>query len=164
MFPHEVFVTLSVGSILVSIVGPLCSLSANAVDARGLVGFEPFLSARKYPARCARRNFFRFLASYLPEVSKAPMFSPSALLALRFSGPLAVFGQAAQAAPQQQPLSWVPQVSRPWASAPPCTPISRLTGPCCGRPDAGTRFGCALKKAFPSALLVICPKIDSAGG
>jgi hypothetical protein len=53
MFPREVFVILSVGSILVSIVGPLCSLSANAVDARGLVGFEPFLSARTYPARCA---------------------------------------------------------------------------------------------------------------
>jgi hypothetical protein len=50
MFPHEVFVTLSVGSILVSIVGPLYSLSADAVDARGLVGFEPSLSARKHPA------------------------------------------------------------------------------------------------------------------
>jgi hypothetical protein len=36
MFPHEVFVTFSMGSI----VGPLCSLSADAVDARGLVDFE----------------------------------------------------------------------------------------------------------------------------
>jgi hypothetical protein len=36
----------------------------------------------------------------------------------------------------------------------------RVAGP----PDAGSRFDYALKKPFPSALLVICPKIDSAGG
>jgi hypothetical protein len=66
-------------------------------------------------------QFFRVLASYLAEVSKAPMFRPRALLALLalwFSGPLAVFwascaGRATAAASKLGPASFEALGQRP---------------------------------------------------